>query len=81
MWRLHFHVLLQYLRYNQYDFNSLGAGRYIHYGLGNKTVAGNWVTIRRNLQDDMYQAQPGCKILKVEAFLICGSGHLDRILL
>jgi len=69
----------QYLYYTPSDYSSLGTGQYVHHGLGNGISDGQWHTAVRDLQADLQEAQPGVSILRVNAFLIRGSGRVDDI--
>lgn len=69
----------RYLEYTASDSDDLGSGEYVHHGLGSDTTLGEWFTFVRDLQADLEQAQPGEKILEVNAFLIRGSGRIDDI--
>lgn len=70
---------LRYLRYTNSDTSDLGTDRYVDHGLGSGTTDGTWRTFIRDLQADLEVAQPGVKILAVNAFLIRGSGKVDDI--
>ena len=65
------------LLYRPYDYNSLGTGTNVTFGLGSDTKDGQWHTFVRDLQADLSEAQPGVEILKVNHFLIRGSGSVD----
>jgi len=61
--------------------HGLGTGLYVLHGLGTGARNGQWQTFERNLQQDLQEAQPGARILEVNAFLIRGSGYVDNIVL
>ena len=69
----------RYIYYTDSDTNLLDKGEYVHYGLGRDTVKNEWRTVRRDLQQDLQKAQPGNKIISVDAFLVRGSGLVDDI--
>ncbi|MHC5076951.1 MAG: discoidin domain-containing protein, partial [Planctomycetota bacterium] len=69
----------RYLTYRPNDYNSLGDGEYVFYGLGENATDGQWHTYVRDLQADLNVAQPGVTILEVNGFLIRGSGMVDDI--
>lgn len=69
----------RYLTYRSVDYDSLGAGEYVYYGLGGGIVDGRWHTVVRDLQVDLAAAQPGVRIREVNSFLVRGSGLLDDI--
>ncbi len=55
------------------------SSKLIDYSLGTETASGQWNTIARDLQADFQAERPGESILKVNAFLVRGSGRLDSI--
>ncbi|MEE9423658.1 MAG: hypothetical protein V3V18_01610, partial [Methylococcales bacterium] len=61
------------------DYDALGSGRYVHHGLGPQTQDGQWHTIKRNLLEDLQDAQSGNSIVSIDAFLVRGSGLIDDI--
>ena len=73
----------KYITYNAEEDASFGKpnnlGEYIFLQLGNETKSGEWTTITRNLQEDLWNAQPDCDIIEVYSFLIRGSGYIDDI--
>jgi len=71
----------RYLYYTRADYDGLGSGEYIHHGLGSHVTDGKWHNFFRDLQADLDDGQPGEKILKVNGFLIRGSGYVDDIIL
>jgi len=72
-------------RYLQYDFletdRLLYRDGYIHHGLGETSRSGNWVTINRNLADDVAAEPGGNTLLAVHGYLARGSFRLDDITL
>ena len=71
----------RYIYYTPVNYNNLGTGEYVHYGLGSYTKDGGWRTFERDLEADLHQAQPNVDIIDVNAFLIRGSGYVDDIIL
>jgi hypothetical protein len=69
----------RYMTYTPVNGNTLGKGQYVNYGLGTGAADGTWHTFVRDLQADLSAAQPGAKILSVNALLIRGSGMVDDI--
>jgi hypothetical protein len=69
----------RYIYYTSDDYNDLDQGEYVHHGLGSGVIDGKWHTFVRDLQADLKEAQPGVTILKVNGFLIRGSGKVDDI--
>lgn len=69
----------RYVVYRPLNTSSLGAGEYVSYGLGSSAKDGTWRTYTRDLRADLQKAQPGVTILRVNAFLIRGSGRVDDI--
>jgi hypothetical protein len=69
----------RYLTYRPLDYDLLGQGEYIYFGLGSEVIDGEWHTFVRDLQADLNVAQPGVIILEVNGFLIRGSGMVDDI--
>jgi parallel beta-helix repeat protein len=69
----------RYMRYLPVDGDQLGSGEDVSHGLGAAVANGQWQTFVRDLQADLTQAQPGVTILKVNGFLITGSGEVDDI--
>jgi len=70
----------KYLYYTSTKSNWLGDEKYIHHGLGNYFEENNRVTIHRELQQDIWDAQPDCNILSVFAFCVMGKGYIDNII-
>jgi hypothetical protein len=71
----------RYMVYSPVDVDQLGSGEYIRYGIGSDATDGTWQTFSRNLQTDLQNAQPTVEILKVNGFLIRGSGYVDDLIL
>ena len=69
----------RYITYQPLDYNALGTGEYVFYGLGAQTPDGAWHTFTRDLKADLQSAQPGNEILEVNGFFIRGSGMADNI--
>ena len=72
----------KYLWYTAED-NSRGlvlGGRYIHHGLGANAMNGTWQTFSRDLEADLQEYSPDLSVLKINAFLIRGSGYIDDII-
>jgi hypothetical protein len=69
----------RYLHYTPVATDSLGAGTYVHHGLGDLTRDGNWHTLQRDLEADLKEAQPENELQAVLGFLIRGSGRVDDI--
>jgi len=67
------------LTYKPVDYDKLGGGKYVHYGLGSNAIDGQWHTFFRDLQVDLSEAQPGIDILQVNGFSIRGSGRVDDV--
>ena len=68
----------RYLTYKP-GSSSYMSGQYIHYGLGAATKNGRWKNITRNLEADLKNFESTNRILKVEGFLVRGSGFVDDI--
>ena len=71
----------RYLYYTPTDYDGLGNGEYVGFGIGSDANDGKWHTYTRDLQADLEDAQPNSQILEVNGFLIRGSGKLDDIIL
>ncbi|OGV73692.1 MAG: hypothetical protein A3K19_22540 [Lentisphaerae bacterium RIFOXYB12_FULL_65_16] len=71
----------RYVYYSSENPNYLGSGEYVHHGLGASAYNGTWTTFRRDIQRDLWDAQPTVNILSISAFLICGSGYVDDLTL
>ena len=48
-------------------------------GLGSHTIGGEWVTITRNLDEDLRQQDPTNKIIAVNGFVIRGEGRISDV--
>ena len=48
-------------------------------GLGSHTIAGEWVTITRNLEEDLRQQDPTNRIVAVNGFAIRGEGRIADV--
>ena len=66
----------RYLIYTAGQQNS-----YLQYGLGVESKLGKWKKYSRNLQEDLERFDKFNRILKVNNFVIKGSGKVDNILL
>ncbi len=73
---------MRYIYYTNDEEDLLNSvySNYIHHGLGDNTINGEWTTISRDLQKDLNDAYPNVTILTVDAFLIRGSGYIDDII-
>jgi hypothetical protein len=69
------------LYYTPSNFDLLGTGPFIHYGLGLVSADGGWYTHARALDDDLMQAQPGVALKEVRAVQIRGQAQVDDIFL
>ncbi len=69
----------RYLRYTPSDLSNLGQGKYIHHGLGEDHADGQWRTVVRDLEADLKGGQPDLDLIKVNSFLVRGSGRVDNI--
>ncbi|MBU0965460.1 MAG: hypothetical protein KKA54_03655 [Proteobacteria bacterium] len=69
----------RFLYYNTADYDLLGTWEFVHHGLGSNSSNGDWITITRNLQQDLQEAQPDVEIIKVNSILIRGNGRIDDI--
>ena len=69
----------RYITYTPDDYDGLGTGEYVHYGLGSSAKDGQWRTFTRDLQADLEGAQSGVSIFEVNGFIIGGSGKVDDI--
>ena len=55
----------RYIYYSSDDYDDLGSGEYVHYGLGSLAKDGQWHTFSTNLEADLENAQPDVRILAV----------------
>ncbi|MBZ0158207.1 MAG: hypothetical protein K8I29_18580 [Alphaproteobacteria bacterium] len=69
----------RYLTYQPSLPSSSSTGEYVYYSLGSSSKDGKWHTYTRDLQADLSNKQPGVTILKVNGFIIRGSGKVDDI--
>ncbi|CAB1056207.1 hypothetical protein D1BOALGB6SA_943, partial [Olavius sp. associated proteobacterium Delta 1] len=63
----------RYIYYTPDDYDGLGNGENVHYGLGSGVKDGKWHTFVSDLQVDLEAAQPGVEILEVNGIFIRGS--------
>lgn len=70
----------KYLYYTGAKRNWRGNHKYIHHGLGNRKKRDERVTVHRDLQQDIWDAQPDCKLLSVNGFYVVGKGIIDNII-
>ncbi len=69
-----------YLEYTPVDERSTWVWEnYVHHGVGTDVVDGRWHTFERDLVADLADAFPDAELLRVNAFLIRGSGRVDNI--
>lgn len=57
---------------NDKDFKS-------YIGLGSHTIKGEWVTITRNLEEDLHRQDPNNRIVAVNGFAIRGDGRITDV--
>jgi len=69
----------RYFQYEALSKDYLGRSSQVRLGLGTDVRNGQWHTFVRDLQADLDRAQPGVKILQVNAFSIRGSGLIDDV--
>jgi hypothetical protein len=69
----------RYIYYTPDDYDLLGSGEYVHYGLTSIAMDGQWHTFVRDLEADLQQAQPGVSVVEVNGLFIRGSGRMDDI--
>jgi len=69
----------RYFQYEPLAKDYLGNSSQVRLGLGTDVKNGQWHTFVRDLQADLERAQPGVKILQVNAFSIRGSGLIDDV--
>lgn len=53
---------------------------YIHHGIGKEVKEGKRVTIHRDLQRDLADALPECRIISLNSFGVIGKGYIDNII-
>ncbi len=68
-----------YFQYEALSKDYLGRSSQVRLGLGTDVRNGQWHTFVRDLQADLDRAQPGVKIVQVNAFSIRGSGLVDDV--
>ena len=59
--------------------DTLGTGEFVHHGTGVESAKGTWVAISRDVQRDLWDAQPDCNITTVNKIIVRGSGYIDDI--
>jgi len=64
----------RYLIYTSGDKNG-----YMQYGLGNASISGTWQRYSRNLEEDLQYFDNRNSIVKINSFVIRGSGSIDNI--
>ncbi len=74
---------IKFIRYSSSDDNEEynSAKTIIKYSLGRDSDDGQWVTVTRNLNDDLKKLEPDNEIVAVNGILIQGSGMVDDIVL
>ena len=70
---------LRILKYSTKDSSDLGAGVQIDYTLDLPDSSSKWLTIRRNVQQDILNAQPEVSLYEIFKIQIRGYGQLDDI--
>ena len=71
---------LRYLEYSNANKDLLNYDSiYIHYGLGNGSIDGNWHTFDRDLAADLKAVEPDNNIIEVKTLIVRGSGRLANI--
>lgn len=69
------------LRYNLGSENELTSGEEIQYGLADQLSNTNdWQTIRRDIQRDLWNAQPYCDLLYLISATFSGTGKIDELM-
>ncbi len=61
------------------DYDETGRENYVHHGLGDETRNGQWHAVKRNLLNDLQEAEPDNYIISTNSFYIRGSGLVDDI--
>jgi len=70
----------RYLTYTaSNNLTPTGSSTYINIGLGDDTINDSWITITRNLVNDLQAAQAGNDIIAINGILIRGSISIDDI--
>jgi hypothetical protein len=54
--------------------------KYTHCPLGTYKKANERITVRRDLQQDIWDNYPDCNIIYVDSFMISGRGYIDNII-
>lgn len=62
-------------------YTSGSDGGDLYFGLGSQTIDGKWHTIRRDLEADLERYEPNNSIVSVNAFIVRGSGLMDKIIM
>ncbi len=55
--------------------------QYIHHGLGEIAMNGDWHTFSRDLQKDLHDYEPDNDIVSIDGILVRGSGDIDNVIL
>lgn len=69
----------RYLSYLPMNWEPSYSGSYIFLGLGDNLLNNGWHRVIRDLEADLKTVEPLNRILKVNGFLIYGSGRIDDI--
>lgn len=69
----------RYVQYCASNTDLVDYGGTISRGIGSDADEGHWVTIRRDVQQDIWDAQPACNISYIYGVVVRGSGYLDDI--
>jgi hypothetical protein len=69
----------RYLVYTPRDDDRGLKGSYIRLGAGANTADGTWHTIKRDLAQDISNAEAGNKLISINSFIIRGTGRIDDI--
>jgi YD repeat-containing protein len=69
----------RYLQYNANDIPVTAGTGYHHFGIGSHTNDGEWISVTRNLAEDLKLAEPDAVIKDVNAFLVRGSGRIANV--
>ena len=60
-------------------YTSARSNGYMKYGLGTRSISGTWQRFSRNLEEDLRYFDNRNSIVKINSFVIRGSGSLDNI--
>ncbi|RJR42367.1 MAG: hypothetical protein C4567_07405 [Deltaproteobacteria bacterium] len=71
----------RYLQYTPTDTDNLGAGVYVHHGVGKNSINGQWHTFFRDLSADLKGGQPDNHLLAVNKLIFRGNCKLDDVAL